>query len=501
MRRLSRRGFIKTASVGLAVASGAGHAGQMMPGAGSANVIDPPAGEAFRDPQEMRSVADASGLIQVEVEPRVAPVRLAGTTVEMMTYNGAFPAPTIRVRRGDLLKVRFRNSLPESSRSNVLGFPENQTNLHTHGWHVSPEGNGDNVLLHFAPGETFEFVYDTSLQEPGTLGWYHPHAHGRVAEQIWAGLAGALVVEDETPVLSGYETHILVLKDFAVEGSRVEPHSRADYQWGKEGEIVTVNGLVNPVLSMARGQVQRWRVLNASTSRYYRLELEGHRLHLVGTDGGLLDRPYEVPEILLTPGERVDLLVRADRAPGAYRLRSLPYERGARSLDTVTLLTVVYDGGGGDEALPGVIRSDTRIPQVDVGSLPRRDLTLQMTMMMMMTTAGRGFINGQDFDRDPYVVDSRVGTYELWRVFNMSMMDHPFHQHTNPGFVWRISGGDRSYASIYTSAPAWKDTINVPRMGSVELIIPVEHYTGSSVYHCHIVEHEDVGMMGLWNLH
>jgi FtsP/CotA-like multicopper oxidase with cupredoxin domain len=130
---------------------------------------------------------------------------------------------------------------------------------------------------------------------------------------------------------------------------------------------------------------------------------------------------------------------------------------------------------------------------MDLDAWPQRNLTLQMMM-------GRGLINRRDFDRDPYVVRSEVGGYEVWRINNMSMMDHPFHQHTNAGLILRINGGDPAYASLYTSIPGWKDTINVPRMGSVDLLVPVRDFTGSTVYHCHIVEHEDIGMMGMWEL-
>jgi FtsP/CotA-like multicopper oxidase with cupredoxin domain len=110
----------------------------------------------------------------------------------------------------------------------------------------------------------------------------------------------------------------------------------------------------------------------------------------------------------------------------------------------------------------------------------------------------RGLINGHDFEVDPYVIESEVGTHEIWTVVNRSMMDHPFHQHTNPALILGIHGGDPGYAALYTSIPGWKDTINVPAMGSVEMLVPVRDFTGRTVYHCHIVEHEDIGMMGLW---
>jgi FtsP/CotA-like multicopper oxidase with cupredoxin domain len=203
------------------------------------------------------------------------------------------------------------------------------TNLHTHGWHVSPSGNSDNIFNDFMPGDAFLYEYDTSRQEPGTLSFYHPHVHGTIAEQIWGGLAGALVVEDETDVLAEYETHILILKDIRLQGSEPEPYnSIMDYRNGKEGDLVMVNGQVNPQLPIKPGQVHRWRILNASTARFYKLSLENHTMFLIGTDGGMLDKPYPLSNILLSPGERIDILVKANQTPGTYRLLSLPYNRG-----------------------------------------------------------------------------------------------------------------------------------------------------------------------------
>lgn len=110
-------------------------------------------------------------------------------------------------------------------------------------------------------------------------------------------------------------------------------------------------------------------------------------------------------------------------------------------------------------------------------------------------------INGHDFEIDPFVIDSQTGTYEVWTITNMSMMDHPFHQHVNAGMILQINGGDFNYADLYTSIPGWKDTINVPRMGgSVVMLVPVRDFIGTTVFHCHIVEHEDIGMMGIWEL-
>jgi FtsP/CotA-like multicopper oxidase with cupredoxin domain len=461
---------------------------------GGGGTIDPPPGGPFRDPVEMANVSSTPGVFEAVVDAKVTSVNINGTTANLLTYNSSFPGPTVCINKGDLLKLHFKNSLLPTSETSILGFQNNVTNLHTHGLHVSPSGNSDNVFLHFEPGEEFLFEYDTRNHEAGNLNWYHPHRHGLVSEQLWGGLAGALVVEDDIGVLSSYETHILILKDISLSGSEPAPHTSSDYRQGKEGDVVMVNGQVNPALPIRPGQVQRWRILNASTARYYKLSLENHTMYLVGTDTNLLDQPYPITEILLTPGERIDILVRADQSPGTSRLLSLPYNRGRNALQTVTLMTMSYEGSPLSESVPFSINPNAERLELDIGALPRKTFVLTMRM-------GRGQINGQDFDVNPYTATSTVGTYEVWEIVNMTMMDHPFHQHVNAAQILSINGGDPAYASLYTSIPGLKDTINVPRMhGSVEMLVSVKDFTGPTVFHCHIVEHEDIGMMGIWEL-
>jgi len=164
------------------------------------------------------------------------------------------------------------------------------------------------MMVMLMSGDTFTYEYDLSMQEPGSINFYHPHIHGSVAEQYWGGMAGALDVADEISGLSGFETHILFLKDISLSGSSPEPYiSMMDYMHGKEGNTVMINGLVNPVLQIKPGQVQRWRIINASNARFYKLSLENHTLYVIGTEGGLLDRPYAMSSLLLSPGERADI--------------------------------------------------------------------------------------------------------------------------------------------------------------------------------------------------
>lgn len=509
-RSISRRDFLKYSSLAFAgtcagltplqaaagkMGGGGGMGGGGMGGCGT-GTIDPPPGSPFQDPPVMPNVSTAPGVVEVAVTARQAPVSVNGTTANLLTYNGFYPAPTIRARQGDLLRIRFTNMLNIPG-TNILGHDRDVTNLHTHGLHVSPAGIADNVMRMFMPGDSDVYEYDLSRQEPGTLNFYHPHIHGTVAEQYWGGLAGALVVEDETPVLAGYETHLLILKDIALSGAEPQPYtSTMDFMNGKEGNIVMVNGQVNPVLSIRPGQVQRWRILNASNARFYNLSLEGHTVHLIGTEGGLLDRPYPLSRILLSPGERVDLLVKADRTTRSYRLLSLPYNRGCGSMgQQVTLLTLSYKGSRATDAFPATaINPDAeRVTGAPVVKTERLALSMGQ---------GRGYINGITFAGmdSTCEIHSMLGTWEIWEIVNQSMMDHPFHQHVNPCQVLSVSGGDSASTALYAGIPAWKDTVLVPKMGSVRILVPVMDYDGMSMFHCHIVEHEDIGMMGLWHI-
>jgi len=266
-----------------------------------------------------------------------------------------------------------------------------------------------------------------------------------------------------------------------------------------------VNGKVNPVLAMRPGQVQRWKIVNASNARFYKLNLASHNLNVVGTDGGLLDKPYAQSTVLLSPGERVDVLVKASTTKGYYKLTAQPYNRGAGASanQQITLLTANITGTSLSQSLPASVNPNAVRIAEPAGAV-QRSLTLSMGMGGMMG-GGSATINGIAFSEndgviDAYTIPSFLNTYEVWTVYNHSMMDHPFHQHVNHAQVISISGGDSAYRNFYTSTPAWKDTVIVPAMGSIKLLVPVMDFTGMTMFHCHILEHEDLGMMGVWDI-
>jgi FtsP/CotA-like multicopper oxidase with cupredoxin domain len=499
LKGLNRREFLALTSLGVTGAYLGLHSGlarAMMGGGGmggGTTIINPPPGALFKDPAEAQK--NRYGVYELEV--REAQVNVNGNLATLLTYNGQFPGPAIRARRGETLRVQLRNALPYTAAKNILGHTKNITNLHTHGLHVSPNEPADSMMVQLKPGDIYDYSYDLAKEEPGHLNFYHPHVHGVVAEQYWGGLAGPLVIEDEITPLAGYETHIMVLKDITLNGFAPEPYSSPmDYMNGKEGSLVMINGQVNPVLNIRPGQVQRWRIVNASNARFYKLSLENHSMYLVGTDGGLLDKPYPISSLLLSPGERADILIKANQTAKSYRFLSLPYSRGGMSgQQQVTLLTLAYGGTKVSGALPAAVNPAAKRIVMDTASLPQRTLILSMMQ-------GKGFINGISFtgmDHSASIM-SHLGSYEVWEIVNQSGMDHPFHQHVNSAQVLSITGGDSSYASLYTTTPAWKDVVVVPKWGSVKLLVPVRDWSGMTMFHCHIIEHEDIGMMGVWDI-
>ncbi len=499
MANMDRRQFLAMLGIGAAAGlmqacgggSGAPVAGMMRFGSGSGGSGSATqTGELFRDPP-LAQLTRNGNLVETSITTSRAQATIAGQTVTMMLYNGSYPAPTIRVKSGDILRVNFTNDLPPNADItgiNVLGYDMSVTNLHTHGWHVSPAGNADNIFLHFNPGDTFTFEYDLSKQWGGMMGFYHPHNHGTVGEQFWRGLAGgALIVEDDVPDLQDYEEHIMIITDISIANGLPTEWTRMNYMRNL-GDIVMVNGQVNPVLNIQPGQVQRWRILNACVYRYLRVSLQNHTMYLVGVDDNLLDQPVPINDILLAPAERIDVLVKADQAPGTYTLQDLN--------SNTPLLTIEYSGAQTNDQIPTSINSE--IAQW-VASLRQMDTSnLRQVSMTLSFVRGQGAINGGVFGQNTYILESPVGTYEVWTIFNRSGMDHPFHQHVDGAVILDIQGGDPAYAQLYTSINGLKDTINVPPMGSVTMLVPVLDYTGDTVFHCHILGHEDIGMMGIW---
>lgn len=497
MKDCSRRTFLRHAWQAFSTVNAAVFSSRAF-GSASAGEVRAGSGERqprtlFRDPREAGNLSTAPGSVEVDLEAGPAAVSVNGAILNLLTYDNSIPGPTLRVRQGDLLTVHFRNALPGMGK-NILGHDQEATNLHVHGLHVPPAWDSNNAMLMLLSGNTFDHHFDLALQEPGTLHLYHPLSPGSAAEQCWGGMAGALIVEDATEDLAGFETHLMLLKDLSVAGAAPEPYtSLEDFRYGKEGDLVLVNGQVNPVLVIRPGQVQRWRIANTSNARFFRLSLEEHVLQVIGTDGGLLDRPHACSELLMAPGERVDLLVKARTTPKQYRLLAKPCDRGAGSAGRQTVLVTL--------SCEGMPESGTLPVVINASATRAGDRPVKTERIVLGLDRGRGTINGLSFgEAEECTIESVVGTFEQWEIENQSPLDLAFHTQTNAFQVLSLRNGDPAYASLYTRTPAWKDTVIVPRKGTASLLVRIAHFTGRTFFHCRIMEHADLGMMGVWDI-
>jgi bilirubin oxidase len=317
---------------------------------------------------------------------------------------------------------------------------------------------------------------------------------------VYRGLAGAFIVKPRVdPLPLGLIDTPLVISDLRLDSSyRIAPNIGVDYLLGREGDVLMVNGGRRPVLAATPGAAHRMRFFNATNARYLRLAFDNMPMTLIGTDGGLLAAPVEgTSDVLLAPGERAEVVVsfNADTV-----LRALPYDRGSMMM-----------------GMGGVTRASDAILEVRVQGLPVATIDLPSTLrpiaplpahgrtqrfefgpsMMMgaMTgmTMGAFTINGRSFDMNRIDATARVGAVELWEVVNPTQMDHPFHLH---GTQFQVVERVRRGVSTPAPYPAWKDTVNVARSETVRVKVR-QDTPGLRMYHCHILEHEDQGMMGV----
>jgi FtsP/CotA-like multicopper oxidase with cupredoxin domain len=404
--------------------------------------------------------------VEVDLEAGETVVELAGQAARLLTYNGLFPGPLIRAREGQPLRVRFTNRLAEP------------TNLHFHGMHVSPVDNHDNVFVNVPPGETFTYEVTVPAGYGGTF-WYHPHRHGRLARQLWHGLAGPLVVDPLAPdALSGVEEQILVIKDISIAADgRPEAHHGADWARGKSGEIVLVNGQIRPQIRPSTSLV-RLRLINACNARMLLLaRADGAPLQVIAHDGHLLPAPRFMEDVLLTPAQRLDLLLALD-GDRAVELQHEPYNRGAKREPSrpEPLFSVSPRDGSVPRAWPARLAAIERLDAKDAAV--HRSFRMAMAFL---APEGQGQLAP---------IEARLGDLEFWEITNVDTQDHVFHLHTWPFQVWRRDG-------VPLSDPAWRDTINLVPGERVEILIPFRDFAGKSVFHCHIAEHGDAGMMGI----
>jgi FtsP/CotA-like multicopper oxidase with cupredoxin domain len=490
-------------------------------------------------PDVARAAAEqgsAGAVVEQLLDVRLTQVAVPGLgTVTTRTYNGTIPGPTLRVRAGDTLRLTQVNGLPpnqDAAGGHNRPHGVNSFNLHTHGLHVSPSGDADNVLREFAPRTADQVSagapeprYVSTVQLPpghpaGTY-WYHPHLHGATAAQIVGGLAGVLIVEgdvDQVPEIKAAAEVVVCINELRFKGGKV-PDFTAGNSLSGTPPVFTVNGAVNPTLTLRPGEVQRWRLVAATAFVALPLRITGSgggsggsggpTMHQIAQDGVTFAAPVATDLLRLAMGNRADILIQGG-APGTYQLR-------ADGVPT-PLLTVQVAGAAVDPPMKLPAALPPGKPFLDEKEIANPDADRQVVLHVDGGVFGAPFPNayrmlgtqatpaaepGGDLSRDmayglfdPDYVNHRLtlGRVERWTVRNgesSPAVDHPFHLHTNHVLVTHRG-------TTKLDPPVWHDTVGL--LGgspgeSVTFLVKYEDFTGRTVAHCHQLQHSDLGMM------
>lgn len=459
------------------------------------------------------------------------PEVIAGDATRLAALPGSHLGPIIRVQRGDRLRVRLQNELDEA------------TIIHWHGMRVPAEQDGHPTAA-VRPGG--EFVYEFEVRDRAGTYWFHPHTHGTTASQVYAGLAGLLLVSDNEEAAAGLPTGEfdvpLVIQDrtFDADNQLVYPPHAGQMMDGFLGDTILVNGRPSYRLNVAT-RAYRLRLVNGSNSRIYKLAWsDGTPLHAIATDGGLLQAPLTREYLTLAPGERVEVWADfSGRAVGTHlALESLEFSGADMGMNGMVegmgrAMQGVQTGSGTAQSLAGrpngaaftvmqvfVDRAGTetltlpanlatlgryRLEDAVNGDAPRE---FAVTVGMGMSMAGMGMqwgFNGRQFSATGVSANETIpfNQLELWELVNETApmaMNHPIHIHGAQFQVLSRSAND-AYSAGWESVrhgyvdEGWKDTVLLMPGERVRLLIRFGDFRGTYVYHCHNLEHSDSGMM------
>jgi FtsP/CotA-like multicopper oxidase with cupredoxin domain len=501
-----RRRLCLPTLVSLLGVAGCGVAGSVGAPAGSSSVAvsTPSLTSDLQNPPEIHS---SGGVASVTLTALINPT----TGGPAVYYDGALGLPTIRVSPGDTINVTYTDSLPTSTTQ-----PYNATSLHFHGLSVSPNAPGDDSIDILAmPGQTLHYQINIPASQPPGTFWYHPHPHGEANWQTYNGMTGAIVVQGVASIAAetaGLPERVIILRNLledpiftslAIARRSVSAKTRASTICAQPfdigGEYTTIDGRAvgGPIL-MAPGKKQFWRIVNASADGYYDLSVDGERLQLVSLDGVAL-REYpgaserSVSDVVIPPAGRADVIVTGPATSGA------------------ALRTSCFDTGAGGDPNPsqvlGIINTGTpSLPAVPApGATPRTpgtyDESIGSAVAQQRTVAftedANGFyLNGVAYSpsAQPMFV-AKSGTVEEWTLTNYTTEVHDFHIHQVHFIPLDVDG--------VSQPPGWRDTLNLPVIHAdgtpsvSQVLIDFRDPTirGTFLFHCHILEHEDGGMM------
>jgi len=442
-----------------------------------------------------------------------------------------FPGVTLKLKQGETLKLNISNSLGDPNSAPMPPDAALTTNFHTHGLFVSPLGSGDNIYRAMNADGSYQTVVTVPDYQPSGVDWYHVHYHGYSADQVYAGLAGVMQIGDPLDpwpqYLNKYDEKILSItlanKQEQADGSLMMANPRNTYGFSayKGGASVNqfqvyVNGQFNPKMTMKPGETQIWTLIAPVRNGSFNFGITDENglngwqttvLHFDGTVQDSVPRAYQAKlptdyikngMLALDPGARITVAVTAPTTPGTYYLidNLAQNQLTQQSLSKLpfSVMSIEVAGAQATEPVPVFTPTGT-IPEVYTAT-PDQQRNFEFSFDQTGPDGSRAFkINGYTFPNGP-IVSIQAGEVEEWTLTNTSPVDHPFHVHQNRFAVISINGenvspeGNGTYPYV-----SMRDTVNIPAGGKVVIRFRVSPIAGKYVFHCHILPHEDYGMM------
>jgi len=423
--------------------------------------------------------------------------------------------PVIRANPGEEIHLTYTNAMSTHSQEHCVDGPcMNMTNLHFHGLHVSPDAPQDDVITMMAmPGQSLHYTVNIPPDQPPGLYWYHTHPHGESYQQDLDGMSGAIVIdgmERYVPEVQHLRERILVLRDRVLEDNDpASPELRHRVEIPAKGcwastdlpeRLFTVNGALRPQIGIAPGERQFWRIVNASPDLYADLQVDTEKLEIIALDGMPLSfhdprRRVELRNhILVPPAGRVEAIVTGPTSGAHAALRTGCYDTGPDgdpnpAMVLADMVAAPLPGPANHFASAGL---PTAVYKPVSPQLIARVESSPSDFVVTFTEDKNGFyINGKKYGpSDPPMTSVSIGGFHHWRVVNNTHEVHPFHIHQVHFLAYAENGTS-------LSRPEWLDTVEVPVEGSADLMMDFTDpiIRGVSLFHCHLLSHEDKGMM------
>lgn len=529
----------------------------VLPLAGCGSAGDDGTEDTLPEPQVLTS---ANGKLELELnaryttqtldiaqaQPPAYPGKATPTQTHLRSFNGQYTAPTLIVNPGDTLRILLNNQLPPNTRQTgveYLNF-QNSTNLHFHGLHVDPR--------EFRPGVFGDYVVDTAdggvfpgksrqhelaipSQHQNGIYWYHPHLHGSSNGQVSSGMFGAIIIRDPSdrfitsPDIR--ERVIFVHKVNLNEAGRTDSFKDSV---NAPTSAFLLNGAYQPTIVMRPGEVQNWHMINSSSFYPFNPVLDDHTLWAYAKDGNVYDRLFKPinagnsaeftdanwPGNALFPGNRHSVVVKASDTPGTYYLRAV--KAPSSEVDEEIVARIVVEGSPIHTPMPSALdlpryKDHVAITDQELAAKGGKQRNLVLAVVskdddrllkpipegedwfvppeegfMANTVFAAGTLGAKlvPFQSSLSVTQTvALDAVEEWTIHSRNGYPHPFHIHINDSYIVKVNG--------LPVTPFWADTIPVPPNGNVTFRMRFTDFTGKFVWHCHALDHEDMGMMQL----